>query len=96
VADVGPDGLADWLRAWPTGPDIRRAVELVIAGGWLIDDRFVRACVVPVDGRDRVAIIDWAAMASFARTVASVDQAQACELWAIHAVAARSWRGFGP
>jgi hypothetical protein len=86
------DDLAGRLRAWPTGPDTHAAVELVIAGGWLDDDDFVAACVVPVEGDPGLAVVDWAALAHHAGSLRGTGSARgAAALRTAHAVAARGW-----
>jgi hypothetical protein len=89
---MGED-LTGRLRAWPAGPDARAAVELVIAGGWLDDDAFVAACVVPVDGDPALAVVDWAALAGHARSLRGTGSARrAAALRKAYGVAARGWQ----
>jgi hypothetical protein len=88
----------DWtvrVRAWPAGPDARRAADLAIAAGWLDDPRFVEACVVPVGGDGGMAVIDWAALAAHARDCEAAEPERSAELRAVHAVAARGWEDRG-
>jgi hypothetical protein len=66
----------------------------LVIGGWLADEAFVRACVVPVEGDLTVAVVDWAALAQHARRLEEGGNACGGELWEIYAIAARAWGGF--
>jgi hypothetical protein len=86
--------LAGRLRTWAAGPEARTAVDQLITGGWLGDEVFVGACVVPVEGDLTVAVVDWAALAQHAHRLEERGEDRGGELWQIYATAARAWGGF--
>jgi hypothetical protein len=88
-----PAGLADQLRAWQSHPAVHRAVELVIAGGWVDRPEFVRRCVVAAADDGSLAVIDWAEVAASAAGLDRDGRPGGRELWTIHGEAARSWGG---
>jgi hypothetical protein len=90
---VGAEALAVRLRTWAAGPEARAAVDLLIARGWLADEAFVQACVVPIRGDLTIAVVDWAGMGHHARQLEESGDDRAGGLWEIHAVAARAWGG---
>jgi hypothetical protein len=73
---VPDDDLVDRLNRWALSmPGMPEAIEHLVCGGYLDDDRFVSECVVDMDGAD-VAYVDWVVVQEMMATSFTHDECQ--------------------